>query len=542
MMRLLLFFLILLSFSPGGNAQIFTEVSNEIGIDYVYPGNDFQMAGGGLMVIDVNNDGWEDFYQCGGVFPSKLWLNKGGTFIDATQEYGLDSLDGYFIQGAIGADYNNDGFQDFVIVNFGSGMGMGDKKSPVLLKNINGKSFQMISLEELLPAEDYASASWGDINNDGFVDLYLSNYVASMGVLQDSSGREIGYNPTCFENKLLLNIDGENFKESSEEYGINNGGCSLASIFTDIDNDGDVDLLLLNDFGVWTGEGNKYFRNNFPEKTFSDLSDISGFNHKMYGMSFGPGDYDLDGDIDYYITNIGQNYLFEYKNEGFTDVAMNLKLDESFAYDSVRSTSWSGLFFDLEFDGDLDLFISQGNIATLIPKTTILDSNKLFINNNGVFEDISESSGVADVLSHRGSVIFDYDHDGDLDIISSVVKLPWGAYANKEQKIKVYRNDTKSGNWIGIRLVGEGEICRDAFGTKILVEQNGKKHMKEVDAGTGHSSQSTRILYFGLGQDKYLQKATIFWLDGTTTQLSKLKKNRVYEVTSKGEVRDSMNQ
>tara|TARA_R110002072_G_scaffold282761_2_gene445931 strand:- start:29079 stop:30704 length:1626 start_codon:yes stop_codon:yes gene_type:complete len=537
MIKRSIYFFVLLLFSAETQAQNFSEVSNEIGVDYIYPGNDFQMAGGGLMVIDVNNDGWEDFYQCGGVFPSKLWLNNKGTFSDATHEYGLDLLEGYFIQGAIGADYNNDGFQDFVIVNFGSGLGMGDKKSPVLLKNINGKSFELISLENLVPPEDYASASWGDFNNDGHVDLYLLNYVASMGVLQDSTGKEIGYLPICFENRLLLNQKGEKFIECAEEYGLNDGGCGLASSFTDIDNDGDLDLLLLNDFGEWTGEGNKFYRNDYPLKSFSDLSDSSGFNQKMYGMSIGPGDYDLDGDIDYYITNIGRNYLFEFSDNRFIDVAKKLNLDESFVYDSVRSTSWSGLFFDLEFDGDLDLFISQGNIATLIPKTTILDSNKFFLNEGRNFKDVSNSSGIADVLSHRGTIIFDYDHDGDLDIISSVVKLPWGAYAGREQKIKVYRNDTKAANWVGIKLVGKGKLCRDAFGAKILVEQNGIRHMKEVDAGTGHASQSTRILYFGLGKDSKLQKATVFWLDGRTTELSNLKKNRVYEVTSKGKVR-----
>ena len=76
---------------------LFKEVSDSIGIDYIYPGNDFQMAGGGLMVIDVNNDGWEDVFQSGGVFESKLWINDHGTFFDGTNLYGLESLKGFFI-------------------------------------------------------------------------------------------------------------------------------------------------------------------------------------------------------------------------------------------------------------------------------------------------------------------------------------------------------------------------------------------------------------------------------------------------------------
>lgn len=192
---------------------IFTECSDEIGLNYIYPGNDFQMAGGGLMVIDVNNDGWEDLYQSGGVFDSKLWLNEKGTFRDATTDFKLDILNGYFIQGAVGADFDNDGFQDFFIANYGTGMGRGDKKSPLLLHNEKGTHFSPIYLDGILPPGDYSAACWGDFNKDGFSDLYIANYVETMSGVQDSNGVEIGYNPTCFENKLLMNVDGKTFIE-----------------------------------------------------------------------------------------------------------------------------------------------------------------------------------------------------------------------------------------------------------------------------------------------------------------------------------------
>ena len=141
--------LALISYADQVCSQIFKEVSKEAGLDYIYPGNDFQMVGGGLMVIDVNNEGWEDFFQSGGVFDSKLWLNNRGKFSDATNQYGLDALKGYFIQGAFCADFNNDGFQDFFVANYGTGMSRGDKKSPAILKNVEGKRFELISLEGL---------------------------------------------------------------------------------------------------------------------------------------------------------------------------------------------------------------------------------------------------------------------------------------------------------------------------------------------------------------------------------------------------------
>ena len=518
-------------------AQVFKEVSAEVGLDYIYPGNDFQMVGGGVMVIDVNNDGWEDFYQAGGVFDSKLWINNRGKFRDGTSEFGLDALSGYFIQGAVSADYDNDGYQDFFVVNYGRGMSRGDKKSPVLLHNLDGKSFEVIKIDNALEPGDYSSACWGDINNDGYVDLYLANYVATMGELIDSNEVVIGYKPTCFENKLLLNLEGKFFRECSEEYGLNDRGCGLAASFTDVDSDGDQDLLLLNDFGEWTGEGNRYFRNEFPKKQFIDHSIESGFSRLMYGMGIGQGDYDEDGDIDYYITNIGRNCLFENENGNFREVAKELNLDVTFVYDSVRGTSWSGLFFDVEFDGDLDLYVSKGNVMTLVPKTVLSDPNRLFVNDNGVYLDVTSGSGIGDFLSHRGSIIFDYDHDGDLDIVSSVVKLPWSVFSKKEQKLKLYRNDYETKNWVGIKLIGEDGVNRDCFGCKVLFEHESRKMMREVDAGSGLASQSSRILYYGLDDSKKLTKATIYWTNGTKTEVKKLKQGFFYEVRPNGKVK-----
>ena len=519
------------------NAQYFKEVSDKVGLDYIYPGNDFQMAGGGLMVIDVNNDGWEDFFQAGGVFDSKLWLNNKGVFRDATEEYGLDALMGYFIQGAFCADFNNDGFQDFFIVNYGIGMSRGDKKVPVMLKNIEGKKFQVVELDGVIGPGNFSSATVGDADNDGFVDIYLTNYVESMAGVSDSNGVEIGYDPTCYENKLLINSGGDGFEEQSFTYGVDDGGCGLAASFTDVDQDGDVDLLLLNDFGEWTGAGNRFFRNEYPEQKFTDQSAQYDFDRKIYGMGIGQGDYDEDGDLDYYITNIGSNLLYQNHDGTFKDVATDLNIDNTYVYDSVLGTSWSGLFFDLEFDGDLDLYISKGNVATLVPRAALSDANKLFVNQESQFLDVTSESGVGDILSHRGSIIFDFDHDGDLDIASSIVKLPWSVFANREQKIKLYENITHAKNWIGIKLVGENEVNRDCFGCQVLFEHEGRKMLREVDGSSGQSSQSSRIIYYGIADSKSLHSATISWPNGNKTVLRGLRKNRIYVITSNGKIK-----
>jgi enediyne biosynthesis protein E4 len=538
MMRIaFIIFLLFRSSLMIGQQSYFTEFSDSAGLTYIYPGNEFQMAGGGLMIIDVNNDGWEDLFQSGGVFESKLWMNEKGKFVDRTVELGLDKIRKYYVQGALCADYDNDGFQDFVVTNYGIGMGRGDKQSPVILRNIGGVSFEVIDLKDVLPPGNYSSGSWGDVNLDGFPDLYLTNYVASMGALLDSNGNEIGYDPRCFENKLLLNLGGKGFREVSELYGVADGGCGLAASFTDYDLDGDVDLLLLNDFGEWTKKGNRCYRNNYPESSFTDVSEQMGFNSEMYGMGIGQGDHDRDGDPDYYITNIGQNHLYENHLGSFKEKAVEYGVDLTFAYDSVMGTSWSGLFFDADFDGDQDLYVSRGNVLTLVPKTVIKDKNRFFLSENGRFVDHSGPSGVNDILSHRGAVITDFDHDGDLDIISAVVKLPWAAFAQTEQKIKLYRNELPQGKRIGVLLKGDGEnINTDCFGCHVVVHQEGKKSFREVDGGSGQASQSGRVIWIGLGEKDELEGLEVHFTKGSMIWLERLAAGQLYIIHPDGTV------
>lgn len=521
-----------------GSAQQtpFTEVSDAVGLTYRYPGTIFQMAGGGLLVIDINNDGWEDIFQSGGVFQSKLWLNQKGVFKDVTSEYGLDCIDGYHIQGAVRADLNNDGYQDIILLNYGIGMGRGDKKPPLILKNCGGKSFSPVDIEHVAGIGNYTAATVGDINHDGLTDIYLTNYIASMGDEFDDEGDEIGYDPLCYPNKLLINKGNFLFEEAAERYGINDIGCGFAASFSDIDGDGHVDLLLLNDFGEWTNLGNRYFRNDYPNEHFMDHSDQIGFNEKMYGMGIGIGDFDEDGDLDYYITNIGRNYLYRNDLGTFSEIGREMGLDNTYSKDSVFGTSWSGLFFDFDFDGDLDLFISKGNVLAFVPKTVIRDPNQFFLNDNGTYINISQESGLNDPLSHRGSVYVDFDHDGDLDLISSSLKLPLAAFKNKDQKIKLYQNNTSAGNYIGIQLIGENGINRDCYGCRVRFEHSHRQMLHEVDNGRGHASQSTAIIYYGLHRSKRLSLVTILWEDGTTHTFKKLKANRIYEIRSGGSI------
>lgn len=519
-------------------AQPFREVSTEKGLHYIFPGADNQEVGAGITVFDANADGWDDIFQSGGIFPSKLWLNQKGKFTDASLTYLPRFLDSMYVQGAVTADFNNDGYEDLFIANQGKAKVNGDDAPPVLLQNVKGKYFQPVFQATFHELGNYTGAVWGDINNDGFVDLYVLNYVLDMETGRDENDVPSYYIPTCMPNKLFVNQAGKGFVEMSAALHLDDDGCGLAASFTDFDNDGDMDLILLNDFGQFNQKGNRLFRNNFPELSFTDIAQETGFYRQFYGMGVGTGDYNHDGYFDYYLTNIGRNYFFQGGAKGFTEIAENLQIDNALVRDSLTGTSWSGLFFDAENDGDVDLFVAKGYLSSL-ENVVVLDPNKFYRNeNDSTFTDASVAYQLNDSIAQRGAALIDFDHDGDLDLCTSALKMSRSNFARTDQKIKLHENQIPTENhWIGFQLIGGDSVNRSCVGCKVRFEIDDKIYIREVDGGSGHSSQSTKTLYFGLGKNETVEKVEILWLGGNTTVLKTCKAGHVYRVNRKGKVR-----
>jgi len=391
-----------------------------------------------------------------------LFINNGnGTFRDATKEYGLDQL-----------------------FTFSTG------------------------------------ASFGDFNADGWPDIYVGNYfneyAGKLNVINDAT--VVGANQIAKGN-LLLNEKGKRFRDVYEEYGLDYRGFGWGGVFTDYDNDGDQDLFVNHDFG-FKRTPDMLLENKYPNEKFIDVAKEKGMDLKINSMGTAVGDYNNDGLMDYYITNIRFNDFMVNQGAGKPFVNKAKELGVYF-----YAIGWGANFADFDHDGDVDLFVSNGDLnPNCMPM-----ANFYFENIKGKFQDHASVVGLADYGIGRGSVVFDYDNDGDLDILvvnqAPVLDYPVPSVT------KLFRNDSTSGNWIKIALKGV-EAETHGIGSKIEVEAGGIKMIREIDGGgSSHLSQNSVIAHFGVGNASKIDRITVYWTGGNKQTINNVSVNQKLTIT-----------
>ena len=509
-------------------AQAFREVGRPAGIDHVC--YDPNRICGGAAFLDYDGDGWEDLYVTGGLRPDRLYRNRGdGTFADVTSAAGLDPLGAVNTVGVTAGDLDNDGDPDLFVTT-------AEGFRNYLLRNNGDGTFTDVSEAAGIRGDDWSTAvALGDIDGDGWLDIYVGNYALYDGLPYDE------HLTGGIPNQLYRNNGDGTFTEVAASMGVDNSeGLTLALALADLDRDHRPELYIANDFGqiflpnalFAVGEAGS----SGAMGGFSDVAATSGTDAGMNGMGIAVGDYDEDGDFDMYITNIDRNQLFENVSRSplrFEDVAVARGVADSL------TTSWGTAFLDYDNDTYLDLFVANGRV---LPSYNLADpkralrliqphENRLYRGSaGGTLTDVSRTAGVTDTTRGRGLAYADYDKDGDLDVFVAVVSKD----ERTADRSLLYRNDTGNRlNWLKIELIGT-RSNRDAIGSTVEVISNGRRWLRTVAGGTSYLSRHTRFVHFGLGDRSAVDSLIVHWPSGRRDTLTNVAANQTVRIVEGG--------
>lgn len=511
------------------------DKANEIGINHLF--NDFANMGGGAVFFDFNNDGWDDLFITGGQDEDSLYKNKGDGSFEKIDNIGLSSTANFNTTAVVSGDINNDGFRDLFITTWRENQGAGGFGRNLLFINNGNETFTEAGISWGLTEKSFSmGASMLDYNNDGLLDIYVINYQKSLSSITNSNGDVIGFNAECYEDFFYENNGNNTFTEKAAILGIDNNGCGLAVMPTDYNQDYNQDIYIANDYGEYNVP-NTLYKNNASGTSFSDVSASTNANVAIYAMGISSADIDKDEDFDYYISNLGRNILLQNDgNNVFTDIATMAGVENTFSLEGggLFSTSWGTAFLDINNDTWPDLFVANGRIpAAPFIGTGDSDPNYLYINNGDTTFTQSQIS-VNTKDKGRGMAYSDYDKDGDLDLV--VVVLKGSASANPKTTFfqnQLNPNGSDGKNWIQFKLQGN-TINKDAIGAKIILTVNGEKLIQEVHGQGSHASQHSLVLHFGLANNSVVSNVEIQWSATSKQNFSNVNGNKRYELEEGG--------
>lgn len=526
--------------SSEGNVLLFSDITESAGVGFIhteYSGELIPM-GGGVVVLDYNNDGYDDIYIPNSNGANVLYRNNvDGTFTELADSANVqDRLERG--NGGCSADYDNDGDQDLYVTNYGA--------SKLYRNNDNGSFKNVTVASGLDDTNDFyrsTGCAWGDYDLDGSLDLIVVRHLneTHSQMLEDRD-----FSAAIRPLELYHNSGDGTFSKATHLLGDlsatagllggpggNLWGASFQPGWVDLDNDGDLDLYVVNDYGNDI-QPNVLWRNDGPKPdgswAFVDISIRSGANVPMFGMGLAVGDYDLDGSLDLFITNISDSVLLRNSGEGlrFTDTASTAGVGIGSVVGEER-VAWGTVFFDYDNDGDEDLYVVSGYLRLPaefviyeLPRHILEQPNVLLENGGfGTFSDISPESGVNDRGIGRGVAFLDVDNDGCLDLF----------IVNLGQKAKLFHNICQSRNaWLTVKT--EGTISnRDGIGARITVSANGTTQIREIASGSSQMGQNMMAAHFGLGEATSIDSITIKWPSGIVQTLTDLTVNQRLTVT-----------
>ena len=499
------------------SAAVYTDVTASAGITYkqnhnLAPGPLFQT--GGAAAADYDNDGLVDLFVTRLDGADVLYRNMGnGTFQNVSAAAGFTA--NLPTNGAAWGDINNDGYPDLYVTSCGN-TGVGDTRNYLYINDGHGHFTEQAVQRgaDIGGASRYGmSVTFGDYDGDGYLDIFTTDWGNDASVSTSRLLHNLGAaNPGHFQD--VTHAAGLDVYRPSSFYGggTDTNAYRFTPIFTDLDRDGHPDLVITGDFKT-----SQIFWNN-GNGTFTDGTAAAGMGTDEDGMGMTVGDYNGDGKMDVFISALVDNPPSIEKHSGNRLYRNNGDRTFTDVTDlaGVRDSGWSWgtTFLDHDNDGDLDLFVTNGwNLA---------DQSHLYRNDNGVFTDVSNAAGVTDTKLGRGLLSFDYNNDGKLDVF----------IVNHGSTPILYRNDGGNNNdWLEIKLQGTVSN-RDGIGAFITVDPNasvaGDEIVQELNAGSNFLSQNDLTVHFGLGPNSgTIDLITVDWPSGMVQELRNVSPDQI---------------
>lgn len=540
------------------------EVSHAAGIDFVHqaPVLDAKLAhimpevasmGASVSVVDFDRDGWPDLYVTNSAIGShnRLYRNMhDGTFKDVADQLGIGDVNqsgSGVSMGAVWGDYDNDGYEDLFLIKWGK---------PELYHNDQGHGFHRVDVAAFPPWINANTAVWFDYDGDGLLDLFVGGYYPENVDLWNLTTTRMM--PDSFEyannggrKYLFHNLGNGKFEEVSAKVGITTRRWALAAAAADLRGTGHPDLFIANDYGV-----SELYLNDGGHFHEAGRATGVGFAPKS-GMNVAFGDIFNQGRYSVYVSNISEdgvliqgNNLWVPKDgtEGqhieYTNLARDMGVE-------LGGWSFGAQFGDLNNDGALDLFLTNGYVSLDRKRDYWYDFSKVAGGNStiigdakdwpsmdgrslsgyqqkhvwlndgaGKFVDVAQSVGVTDTHDGRSVALADLWNRGVLDVI----------VANQRGPLLLYKNTVAPENeWIEFQLEGT-KSNRSAIGAQVTLEWNGQKQIQQVSGGSGFAAQNDRRLHFGLGKHPAITRVEVRWPSGRIQTLQGIVPGKLYKI------------
>ena len=563
-------FIISISCNRTNDNKQFTLLSSDsTGVDFInqlYENNEINYftypyiyMGGGVSVGDINNDNLDDIFFTGNMTPNKLYLNKGDLKFDDISDFSGSMGDGRWYTGSTMIDINNDGFLDIYVSVAGLD---GIKNNELYINNGNNTFTESASAYGIDDIGNSVQATFFDYDKDGDLDLYVANYPITPFDAPRSYYYYKMQNTEDYETDNLYRNDGSKFTRVTEEAGLRTYGLTLSATIGDLNNDSYPDIYISNDFSspdfMYINNGDGTFTDNVKETTnqtsFYGMGvDIADFNNDSY-LDYIQVDMDakdnrrskanmasMNPDLFWSTVNYGFHYQYMHNT-----LQLNRRIEGNKPFFSnisrlsgISSTDWSWgpLFADLDNDGWKDLFISNGirreinhrdffneiklrpmaNDSLLyytkqMPSEAI--SNFTFKNNSDLtFSDVSQSWGLDQKNFSNGATYADLDNDGDLELIVN----------NVDQVAQIYKNNSNN-NYVKVKLKGT-DNNPIGIDSRVFVKTGDNTQMQELTLTRGFQSSVPTYLNFGIGKEKLIESVKVVWPNGSSQEILNIEAN-----------------